>query len=153
MEIRKYRPGEEQALFDIFRSSILQNAKDYYTEEQLKAWGSAAYGEERWINRMKGINPFVIIDDNVILGYADLQDSGYIDHFFIKGGQNGKGVGRKLMEHIIAEAKVRQMKELTADVSLAAQDFFGRFGFVIEKRKMAEMRGMILENALMRKVM
>jgi hypothetical protein len=35
---------------------------------------------------MQGIRPFVAEDEGHIVGYADIQPSGYIDHFFVAGG-------------------------------------------------------------------
>ncbi len=105
---------------------------------------------ELWGQRIKGINPYVVVDGDKILGYADLQDNGYIDHFFVRGGQSKKGIGRLLMNHIIEDAKVKSIPELSSDVSLAAQGFFSRFGFEVIQRKEVEVRGVMLENALMK---
>jgi putative acetyltransferase len=79
MMIRRYLKGEESELWDIFFSSIRENAKDYYSEEQLSAWAPEEYDSEKWCIRIKNINPYVIVENNLILGYADLQEDGYID--------------------------------------------------------------------------
>lgn len=150
MEIRKYKLGEEAELHQIFYSSIRQNANTHYKEDQLIAWAPEAFDIEKWVERIRGINPYVIVEDGFILGYADLQESGYIDHFFVRGGHSNKGVGKALMNHIIDTARDNDLIELSADVSLAAQGFFKRFGFEIVKRKEVAIRGMLLENALMK---
>ncbi len=149
MKIRKYKSGEEKILRDIFYSSIHENAKGYYSDIQLNAWAPSEVGEQKWANRIKGINPFVIVGNEEILGYADLQDSGYIDHFFVKGGQSNKGIGTELMKWILAEAEKRGIKKLTSDVSLAAQAFFTKMGFEIVRKKKVMINDVELENALM----
>lgn len=151
MMIRKYHSGEEVELLDVFISSVRENAKAYYNENQLKSWAPDDMDLIKWQERIKGINPFVVVDDGNILGYADLQDTGYIDHFFIRGGLSGRGIGRILMQHIIEEANKRGILELTSDVSLAAQGFFEKFGFKIVKRKKVVIRGAELQNVLMSK--
>lgn len=150
MNIRRYQKGEEDTLYDIFSTSIKMNAKAFYTSEQLDAWAPVEMDTIKWKERMIGINPYVVIDNSKIIGYADLQSNGYIDHFFIKGGHANKGVGRFLMNHLLNKAHEQQIKVLCADVSLAAQGFFEKFGFKIMERKKVTIRGIELENALMK---
>lgn len=152
MKIRKYLPGEENVLYEIFYSAIHENAKGYYEEDQLDAWASGKIDELKWKNRIRGINPFIATENSIIFAYADLQDTGYIDHFFVKGGHSKKGIGTKLMKRIITEAEKKGIPELTSDVSLSAQPFFLKNGFEIVSRKKVMINGMELENALMRKI-
>jgi putative acetyltransferase len=77
--------------------------------------------------------------------------SGYIDHFFVAGAYARRGVGNALMEAIHREARQRGLRELFADVSLTAEGFFARHGFVVEKRQTVLSRSVMLENARMRK--
>ena len=84
-----------------------------------------------------------------IVGYADLQPSGYIDHFFVSGADARRGVGRALMQRIHARAAELQLAQLFADVSLTAESFFERFGFRVVERQLAEVRGARLRNARM----
>lgn len=151
MLIRKYKAGEENELKKIFISSIRENATNYYTPDQLEAWAPLEFDENKWKERIQGINPYVIIERDEILGYADLQTNGYVDHFFVKGGHSGKGIGSELMEWIIVSAKDQNITELSSDVSLAAQGLFTKFGFDIVKRKKVMINGIELENALMKK--
>lgn len=154
MYIRKYQLGEEDELMAVFYSSIHLNATSYYTKEQLNAWAPENMAIDKWKVRMEQINPFVLVDDNRILAYGDLQDNGYIDHFFVRGGENGKGYGGHLMTFLIELAKEKGIQMMTSDVSLAAQDFYSKFGFTIEKRQSVDVRGILtMENALMKLVL
>jgi putative acetyltransferase len=38
MHVRRFRPGEEPALFDIYYSAIHLVASSDYTDEQVNAW-------------------------------------------------------------------------------------------------------------------
>ncbi len=153
MKIRRYKPGEEIQLMEVFVSSVRENAANYYSREQLQAWAPNSIDREEWKNKMHRINPFVILDNDKILGYADLQSSGYIDHFFVRGGYSGKGIGKQLMNFLLQKAKEKHITELSSDVSLAAQPFFKKFGFKTIRSKKVEVRGVELENALMKKDM
>lgn len=153
MIIREFTKGDEDVLLKIFKSSIRENAKSYYSEDQLKAWAPDEIDLDKWALRIQGIKPYVLVEGQEVIGYGDLQESGYIDHFFIKGGQAGKGAGRKLLSYIIDQALSKGINELTADVSLAAQPFFKKFGFEIIERKVVNIRGVDIDNAFMKKIL
>lgn len=53
------------------------------------------------------------------------------------------------MSFIIEEAKKRKILKLSSNVSLAAQEFFKKFGFEISSRKKVMILGVELENAHM----
>jgi putative acetyltransferase len=47
----------------------------------------------------------------------------------------GKGVGRKLLKHIEAEARKRRTKHLFADVSITAMPFFRKASFSVVRQQ------------------
>jgi putative acetyltransferase len=149
MHIRRFEPGEEPALFDIYHSAIHLIASRDYTEEQINAWAPAVLDEELWVRRIRGINPFVAELEGILVGYADVQASGYIDHFFVSGRHPRQGIGRSLMEVLESEAKRLGVTELMSDVSRTAQPFFTRFGFQIVEQRVPVVRGIEVPNARM----
>lgn len=86
-------------------------------------------------------------------GFADLQPSGCIDPLFVAGDYAGRGVGRALMAQIHPAAQRAGMVRLWADVSLSAEPFFQRSGFVVEVRQPVALRGQVLVNARMTKAL
>jgi putative acetyltransferase len=151
MHIRRFRLGEELALFDVFYSSIHLIASRDYTEAQVNAWAPLDLDCELWINRVHGINPYVAEIDGQLVGYADVQENGCIDHFFVSGKHPRQGIGRSLMAAIETEAKNMRLTELTSDVSKTAQPFFAKFGFRLIQQRVPVVRGIEIPNALMRK--
>jgi putative acetyltransferase len=152
MKIRRYQPGEEQALFEVYHSAIHEVASRDYSPAQLDAWAPADLDRDLWTARIRGINPFVADIDGVLVGYADVQDSGYIDHFFVSGRHPRQGIGRALMQAIEREAERQSIKTLSSDVSRTAQPFFESFGFVVVEQRRPVVRGIELANALMQKL-
>ena len=151
MDIRRFQPGEELALFNVFYSAIYLIARNDYSEEQLNAWAPLDFDRELWVDRINKLNPLVAEIDGKLVGYADIQQNGYIDHFFVSGYHSRQGIGKALMECIHSEAKRSNITELTSSVSQTAQPFFDRFGFVVVDREKSIIRGVELQNALMRK--
>ncbi|MCP1727424.1 putative acetyltransferase [Natronospira proteinivora] len=152
MHIRRFRIGEERELFGVFHSAIHRVASRDYTPEQINAWAPVRLDQELWARKIRDIKPFVAEINGKIVGYADLQPSGYIDHFFVSGYHPGQGIGRLLMSTLHSEAVSLGLTELTSDVSRTAQPFFEKFGFCIIEQRAPELRGVVVPNALMRKV-
>lgn len=151
MEIRRFRVGDESALFQVFLSSIYDIASRDYTATQLEAWAQADRAPEVWASRMMELRPFVAEAEGKITGYADIQPNGYIDHFFVSGVYPRQGVGTLLMSRIHDEAARLGISQLTADVSKTAEPFFLHHGFHVVERGFPIRRGVRLQNALMRK--
>jgi putative acetyltransferase len=153
MNIRPFHTGDEAALYRVHHDAIHHIASRDYTPEQIHAWAPLRHDPGPWAIKMRHLRPFVAEADGVIAGYADVQASGYIDHFFVSADFPRQGVGRLLMERIHEEAARLGIVELMADVSTTAQPFFARFGFEIVELRFPVRSGVTIPNALMRKVL
>jgi putative acetyltransferase len=121
------------------------------SEEQINAWAPADLDPTLWRNKLKTINPFVVERNGEIIGYADLQEDGYIDHFFCQHARQRQGVGSLLMEKIHEEASHRTLVRLYSDVSITAKPFFIAKGFEVVKEQLIAIRGQELSNFRMQK--
>lgn len=153
IELRQFRPGDEPALRAVYQSAIHDVAIRDYTQAQVDAWAPPGFDPDLWARRMQGIAPFVVERDGQIVAYADVQPSGYIDHFFVSAAANGQGIGRRLMERIHERAQKLGLTELTSEVSRTAQPFYKHFGFEIVDLHVKDVRGVGIEYAAMRKVL
>jgi putative acetyltransferase len=150
MHIRTFQPGDEAVLWRLFFDTIRGvNIRDY-TYEQVCAWAPDEHDPERWAARIRGLNPFICEVNSVIAGYADLQPTGYIDHFYVSKDFQRKGVGSRLFDRIRQEAISLQLRELTADVSITARPFFEHFEFTVVKMQSLDVNGVTLRNFHMR---
>lgn len=149
--IRKFQQGEESTLRDIFFNTVRHvNIKDY-SELQVKAWAPDYYDQSEWCKRISAINPFVAVLDNEIVGYADVQDNGYIDHFFCHWNHQGKGVGKALMQKLIVAGQQKGNARIYSHASITAKPFFEHFGFEMVKSQQVNIRGQVLTNYVMEK--
>lgn len=156
--IRPYQPEDAAALWQLFFNTVRQiNVRDY-TQAQVEAWAEEKTDLADWIEKMNSNQPFVAtlnnkIIDNKIVGYADLQPNGLIDHFFCHHQYQGCGVGKALMAHIHKQAKQRNLTRLHADVSITAKPFFEYAGFVVTKEQCISLRGELFVNYKMEKAL
>lgn len=151
MHIRRYKHGEEGHLWEIFFNTVHKiNIRDY-SQFQVFAWAPPDLDKELWKNKIENINPYVVVNGENIIGYADLQDNGLIDHFFCDYRWQRKGVGSLLMEKIQEEAVNRSLKSLYSEVSITARPFYAAHGFEVIKNQIVEIRGAKLINYRMEK--
>jgi putative acetyltransferase len=151
LRTRRFQAGDESALFRVHRSAIESIASRDYSPEQIRAWMPTFEERDAWAQRVRALAPFVALDGEEVVGYADLQADGLIDHFFVSGHHPRRGIGALLMRRLHEEAAALGLQALHAHVSLSAEAFFRRFGFEVVERRLPVRRGLALPNALMRK--
>lgn len=152
LSIRKFQDGDELTLREIFYNTIRNvNIKDY-SEAQVQAWAPDEYEKSEWYKSICAINPFVAVLDNEIVGYTDIQDDGYIDHFFCHWSHQGKGIGKALIQELFAEGQKKCIKRLYSHASITAKPFFEHFGFKEVKKQQVKVRGQVLTNYVMEKL-
>ena len=131
MHVRKYKPGEETELWNLFYNTVRTVNLGDYTQDQVEAWAPDDADMDKWQKRMQGIDPYVCVENETIIGYTDVQASGYIDHFYVHHQWQRRGVGTLLFQTIKAKAIELQIKELTSAVSITARPFFESHGFSV----------------------
>lgn len=151
MLVRKYQPGEETELWRLYFNTIRTVASRDYTFEQVRAWAPDEVDPERWRRKIEAINPFVCVHEQIIVGYADLQPTGYIDHFYVHHRWQGQGVGKRLFETVESEATLQEIVQLSADVSITARPFFESRGFRVVAPQEVTLGTVILRNFKMTK--
>ncbi|MFQ6372241.1 GNAT family N-acetyltransferase [Shewanella sp. YIC-542] len=151
INIRTYKGSDARALWAIFYYAVRKvNLRDY-SQAQVEAWAPDDFAPDIWQRKMNEIEPFIAEIDGEIVGYADLQENGLIDHFFVHHEHQGQGVGRRLMEHVLDTGKRQGNCKLYSEVSITARPFFEKFGFNVVQAQTVDVRGQKLRNFLMEK--
>jgi putative acetyltransferase len=146
MEIRRFKDGEEEEIWKLFYNTI-HNVNIYdYNKNQIDAWAPKDFDINLAIKKFREIRPFVVILEGQIVGYADIQADGYIDHFFCHHEFQGQGVGRMLFSTLEMEAKDNGILTMYSNVSITARSFFEGMGFSVEKEQLVPIRGQELKN-------
>ena len=146
MEIRKFRKGEEKELWKLFYDTVHNvNIRDY-DENQIAAWAPEDIDINVVIQKFRKIDPFVVIKEEKIIGYADIQPDGYIDHFYCHHEFQGQGVGSALFAALEKEARETGILEMYSNVSITARPFFEAMGFSVEKEQIIQVGDQQLKN-------
>jgi putative acetyltransferase len=151
MIVRRYRRGEEQELWLLYHDTThIVNSRDY-TPEQCERWAPACPDMVAWSERIRLRNPFVAEDHGGIVGFAELERDGHIDYFYCHHEHQRQGVGTALYRAIEAQALRMGLSRLHAAVSVTAQPFFSRMGFIVVREQRNVVCGAVAPNAIMEK--
>lgn len=146
MIVRKYQHGEEEIIWKIFHHTIHNiNIKDY-SIDQVEAWAPSNLDERVWLNKIIAIDPYVLVINSKIAAYADLQEHGYIDHFYCHHEYQRQGIGSFLYSYIEKIAKSKDIDTLSSDISITAKPFFESRGFTVHQKQFLNVRNQRLTN-------
>ena len=129
MEIRRYLPGDDAALADVFVKAVRSTSTEDYSAEQIEVWASIAEDRRKWSKGLKGRIGFVAEQDAEALGYITFEPNGHIDHLFVAGRFQRRGVALALYRRVEREARGRALRRIFVEASVKARLFFESVGF------------------------
>ncbi len=151
--VRIYRPADGPALLELFRDTIRRvNARDY-GPEQIAAWASDEIDPAQWVARFDGRFVPVAECDGRIAGFADLEADGHLDRFYVSADHQRRGVGRMLLDAVLAEARRAELHRIFTEASITARPFFEHHGFVVLAEQTVALRGVELRNYRMERAL
>lgn len=147
MIIREYRPSDCRELAELFYNTVhTVNAGDY-TEEQLDVWAAGTIDLEKWNQSFQEHYSMVALKDKLIIGFGDMDKTGYLDRLFVHKDYQGEGVGTAICGRL---EKAVPTKVIT-HASVTAKKFFEKRGYILIKEQQVERQGIVLTNFVMEK--
>lgn len=148
MQLREYQASDCEKLAALFYQTVhCVNARDY-TEEQLDAWATGKPDLKQWNSSFLEHHTIVAVEKNEIVGFGDMDASGYLDRLFVHKDHQGKGIAAAICDELERSAAGGRV---TTCASITAKPFFLHRGYRIIRRQEAERNGISLTNYLMEK--
>ncbi|NFN95738.1 GNAT family N-acetyltransferase [Clostridium botulinum] len=148
MIIREYTSADCNSLAELFYNTVHSiNEKDY-SEEQLNVWATGRVNFEAWNRSFLEHFTVVAVDDDVIVGFGDIDKTGYLDRLFVHKNYQKRGVAKAICDEL--EKKVNTERFIT-HASITARPFFEKRGYRVLKEQQVEREGIILLNYVMEK--
>ncbi len=120
MIIREYQTTDCKELTELFYNTVhTVNAKDY-TKEQLDAWATGQVDLEKWNQSLQEHFSVVAVDAGIIIGFGDIDKTGYLNRLFVHSDYQGKGVATVICNQL--EAAVQG--NIITHASITAKPFF-----------------------------
>jgi N-acetylglutamate synthase-like GNAT family acetyltransferase len=154
MHLIDYQSSHLPAILNLFRTTVHTiNSKDY-TKEQLEAWAPEKADLSRWEQSLsRSYTQIAINDNNEILGFANLDKDGLIDYFYVAAHCQGEGIGKMLMIALLNHAENLKFPRLFTFASSTASGFFIKIGFRFIQSRQVHLRGQVLTNHLLEKLL
>ncbi len=148
MKLRAYQPVDCKTLTELFYNTVhTVNAKDY-TKEQLDAWATGNVDLEKWNRSLEEHFSLVALDGEKIIGFGDIDKSGYLDRLFVHKDYQRQGIATAICDKL--EQSVEVDKIITHS-SITAKPFFEQRGFSAVKQQQVIRQGIALTNYVMEK--
>lgn len=148
MIIRKYEEKDCKDLAKLFYDTVhCVNCKDY-TPKQLNVWATGEVDIEQWNSSFLEHESFVAVEENKIVGFGDIDHTGYLDRLYVHKDRQGKGIATALCEKL--ENTVCAQKIVT-HASITAKPFFEKRGYAVIKEQQVFRKGIALTNYIMEK--
>ena len=92
MLIREYQSSDCKELAELFYNTVhTVNAKDY-TKKQLDVWATGQVDLKTWNQSLQEHFSIVAVDDDIIIGFGDIDKTGYLNRLFVHFGYQRKGL-------------------------------------------------------------
>ena len=148
MQLREYMPSDCDQLARLFFQTVHSvNAKDY-TKERLDVWATGIVDLKKWDESFLKHHTVVAVENNEIVGFGDIDDSGYLDRLFVHENHQHKGIASAICDEL--EYSVSG-KKITTHSSITARAFFEHRGYRIIREQTVIRKGIALTNYIMEK--
>lgn len=149
MLLRRYRPEDCREIWQLFYDTVHSvNAGDY-TKEQVDVWAAAKADLEAWNTSLSEHYGLTAVEDEKIIGFGDIDRTGYLDRLYVHKDYQKRGVGTALCNVL---ERVVHAEAVTAHVSITARPFFENRGYLLIREQQVERQGIFLTNFVMKKL-
>lgn len=147
MTLREYRSSDCKEITELFYHTVhTVNAKDY-TREQLHVWATGQVDLDKWNQSLQEHYTIVAVENDVLVGFGDIDSTGYLDRLFVHADHQRKGIAVAICDRL--EQAVPGT--ITTHASITAKPFFEKRGYKVVKEQQVERQGIALTNFVMEK--
>ena len=148
MQLRAYQPADCAEMAELFYQTVhCVNARDY-TAEQLNVWATGKVDLQAWNRSFLVHKTIVAVEDGRIVGFGDIDDTGYLDRLYVHKDHQGQGIASALCDW--REGFADGMR-LTVHASSTAKPFFECRGYRVVRAQTVVLDGVPLTNYAMEK--
>ncbi len=148
MIIREYIQSDCIELTKLFYNTVhTVNAKDY-TKEQLNVWATGKVDLEKWNQSLLEHYTLIAVESNRIVGFGDIDKTGYLDRLYIHKDYQRKGIAAALCDRL---EQANNITKIITHASITAKGFFEKRGYSVINQQQVKREGIILINYVMEK--
>lgn len=147
MQLRRYKQSDCRELAELFYNTVhTVNAADY-NNEQLNAWATGRVDLEAWNKSLQEHYSIVAVDNGIIVGFGDIDQTGYLDRLYVHADYQGRGIATAICNKLEQSVSGK----IVTHASVTAKPFFEKRGYKVIKEHSVERQGVFLTNFVMEK--
>lgn len=151
MYIRRYQETDCNEIAQLFYETVHHiNAKDY-SPKQLNAWATGEIDLGVWNQSFLKNHTVVAVEDGILVGFGDIDVTGYLDHLFVHKDYQGQGIATTICNELEKYAREQNTSIITTHASITAKPFFEGRGYQTSKQQVVIRQGVALTNLIMQK--
>ena len=132
LEIRPYLQDDLKTILQLFKDTIYSVNKKDYDRKQLTAWVEGM-DVEKFKTSLLCHETLVACIDHQIVGFADMDETGYLDHLYVHKDHQRNGIASALCDALEKQSKAPVFE---THASITACCFFEKRGYrIIEKQE------------------
>lgn len=148
MQIRTYQSSDRKEITELFYNTVhTVNMRDY-TKEQVDVWAPEEPDLDGWNESLLAHYSIVAVEDNRIVGFGDIDETGYLDRLFVHKDCQRQGIASALCDQLEQAVSGR----IFVHASITARPFFESRGYRVVKQQQVERKGIFLTNFVMEKL-
>jgi putative acetyltransferase len=149
LRLRPYTAADADATLAVFRRAIRTTAARDHSAEQLAAWAPNEVDEGVWDTRRRERRTVVAEDDGRVVGFTDVDATGYVDMMYVDPDAGRRGVATALLAWAVEEATRAGAVSVRTHASITARPFFEAHAFRVDEVRHPVRNGVVFENFAM----
>lgn len=150
MIIRDYQWQDCDEIIELFKDTVINvNCVDY-NADQILAWICGA-DLARWHQSFMEHKTLVAIKDDKIVGFADMDHSGFLDRLYVHKDYQHQHIGKTLCDELETWASQNDITNIKTHASITAKPFYEKRGYKVIQEQLVRRGTCQLKNYIMEK--
>ena len=148
--IRPYVSSDCSQMAQLFYDTVHTINRKDYTKEQCNAWATGQIDLAAWDNSFLAHHTLVAVEDDKIVGFGDIDSTGYLDRLYIHKDYQNRGIASALCQQL---EQAFSVPKISVYASITARPFFEKMGYITQYQNQVERNGVRLYNYFMEKTL
>jgi FMN phosphatase YigB (HAD superfamily)/N-acetylglutamate synthase-like GNAT family acetyltransferase len=135
--VRRAKIEDAESIHHAHMKSIQEVCSKDHSTKEIQAWGHRSYREDQRVSAIKNDLVWVVEEKGSIQGYGHLKifekdglKCGHIYGLYLTPQVLGKSLGKTIVDMMMQEIVVSNVKQVTLESTITAQEFYRKMGFV-----------------------
>lgn len=147
MNVRRYHTDDLEEIIKLFHDTVHNVNIQDYSQDQVDAWAPDSIDMAGWDKSLSRHHTFVAVEGSIIVGFGDIDTSGYLDRLYVHHNYQRQGVASAICDRL--ESAVEPGMTIITHASITAKPFFENRGYTVIRKQLVERKGVLLENYVM----